>query len=488
MVPRSVPSHESGGRVAIPTGCRNNCLVATATVETAPATLGQQTQSGQRRYHHLAVLRAHVLRGACSRCTSPSGRWTRGRAGLARRAPEHPARLDQHDRPGAVQRDLPDGRVRGRTRPDQAHQVAAAPESWGLREWYVLTFLMGLYFVLGQGYEYLSLVRGEHLTIASSAYGSVFYLTTGFHGLHVTGGLMAFLFLLGRTYAARSASPMSSRSARSSCPTTGTSSTSSGSACSPSSTSSNSQGTASELDQRQAQAPGRRLRGTATWARRCRAGLRVAHLPGGAAQASAAVGARRTSRRARSCFRRTARAATASRPRAPSQAPSLIGAGAAAVDFQMSTGRMPAKEVGAEMPRKPVTFTQAADPRHRRLRRLAGRRARRSRTPSRCRRVRGEHGARLAAVQRELRAVPQLRRRRRRADLRQERAVAHRVHPDPDLRGHADRARGHAGVRRRRRSRPQASGTSSPTSRRPGWSPTRAASRSAAPARSPRAW
>jgi len=40
-----------------------------------------------------------------------------------------------------------------------------------------------------------------------------------------------------------------------------------------------------------------------------------------------------------------------------SQAPSLIGAGAAAVDFQMSTGRMPAKEVGAENERKPTTFT-----------------------------------------------------------------------------------------------------------------------------------
>jgi ubiquinol-cytochrome c reductase cytochrome c subunit len=39
-------------------------------------------------------------------------------------------------------------------------------------------------------------------------------------------------------------------------------------------------------------------------------------------------------------------------------APSLIGAGAAAVDFQMSTGRMPAKEVGAENERKPTTFTQ----------------------------------------------------------------------------------------------------------------------------------
>jgi ubiquinol-cytochrome c reductase cytochrome c subunit len=41
------------------------------------------------------------------------------------------------------------------------------------------------------------------------------------------------------------------------------------------------------------------------------------------------------------------------------QAPSLIGAGAAAVDFQMSTGRMPAKELGAENGRKPQTeFSQ----------------------------------------------------------------------------------------------------------------------------------
>jgi cytochrome c oxidase subunit 3 len=77
------------------------------------------------------------------------------------------------------------------------------PMSWGLREWYVLSFLMGLYFVLGQGYEYLDLIKKQGLTLSSSNYGSVFYLTTGFHGLHVSGGLVAFLFLLGRTYAAR---------------------------------------------------------------------------------------------------------------------------------------------------------------------------------------------------------------------------------------------------------------------------------------------
>jgi cytochrome c oxidase subunit III len=78
------------------------------------------------------------------------------------------------------------------------------PMSWGLREWYVLSFLMGLYFVLGQGYEYLDLIRKQGLTLSSSAYGSVFYIPTGFHGLHVIGGLIAFLFLLGRTYAAKS--------------------------------------------------------------------------------------------------------------------------------------------------------------------------------------------------------------------------------------------------------------------------------------------
>jgi ubiquinol-cytochrome c reductase cytochrome c subunit len=38
--------------------------------------------------------------------------------------------------------------------------------------------------------------------------------------------------------------------------------------------------------------------------------------------------------------------------------PSLIGAGGAAVYFQMSTGRMPAKEVGAENERKPTLFTE----------------------------------------------------------------------------------------------------------------------------------
>src|SRR6266511_1325534 len=71
-----------------------------------------------------------------------------------------------------------------------------------LRLWFIITFLMGAFFVAGQVTEYTSLVN-ENVTISSLAYGSVFYLTTGFHGLHVTGGLFAFLAVLGRTFAAR---------------------------------------------------------------------------------------------------------------------------------------------------------------------------------------------------------------------------------------------------------------------------------------------
>ena len=68
----------------------------------------------------------------------------------------------------------------------------------GLRRWFALTFVMGLIFVLGQVNEYRQLVH-EGIKINSDGYGSMFYLTTGFHGLHVTGGLIAFIIFMIRT-------------------------------------------------------------------------------------------------------------------------------------------------------------------------------------------------------------------------------------------------------------------------------------------------
>jgi cytochrome c oxidase subunit 3 len=85
-----------------------------------------------------------------------------------------------------------------RSRTGKAWQVKA----WGMQEWFVLTFLMGSFFIAGQVYEYAELFR-EGLTLSSDAYGTVFYLTTGFHGLHVTGGLLAFLLILGRSFVTR---------------------------------------------------------------------------------------------------------------------------------------------------------------------------------------------------------------------------------------------------------------------------------------------
>jgi cytochrome c oxidase subunit 3 len=68
----------------------------------------------------------------------------------------------------------------------------------GLRRWFTLTFLMGLTFVLGQVNEYTHLVK-DGIKINGDGYGSMYYLTTGFHGLHVTGGLIAFILYMART-------------------------------------------------------------------------------------------------------------------------------------------------------------------------------------------------------------------------------------------------------------------------------------------------
>ncbi len=73
---------------------------------------------------------------------------------------------------------------------------------WGMVEWFFLSYVLGAIFVVGQIYEYGQLVS-EHIGFQSDSYGSVFYFATGFHGLHVTGGLIAFLLVIGRTFAVK---------------------------------------------------------------------------------------------------------------------------------------------------------------------------------------------------------------------------------------------------------------------------------------------
>ncbi|HJF11850.1 cytochrome c oxidase subunit 3 [Corynebacterium falsenii] len=76
--------------------------------------------------------------------------------------------------------------------------AAERGDVFGLRKWYAISALLGFIFLIGQGNEYRNLVA-EGTTIASSVYGSVFYITTGFHGAHVLAGVIAFLVVLLRT-------------------------------------------------------------------------------------------------------------------------------------------------------------------------------------------------------------------------------------------------------------------------------------------------
>jgi cytochrome c oxidase subunit III len=84
----------------------------------------------------------------------------------------------------------------------QARSTGWKPWQWGMVEWFFLTYALGAIFVAGQIFEYANLVT-EGISLSSNSYGSVFYLTTGFHGLHVTGGLLAFLLVIGRAFAVK---------------------------------------------------------------------------------------------------------------------------------------------------------------------------------------------------------------------------------------------------------------------------------------------
>ncbi|WP_223881420.1 aa3-type cytochrome oxidase subunit III [Nesterenkonia ebinurensis] len=72
-------------------------------------------------------------------------------------------------------------------------------KSWGMVEWYILSFILGSIFIAGQSYEFAVLVS-HGVAIQTNAFGSAFYITTGFHGLHVLGGLFAFLYVIIRAY------------------------------------------------------------------------------------------------------------------------------------------------------------------------------------------------------------------------------------------------------------------------------------------------
>ena len=62
----------------------------------------------------------------------------------------------------------------------------------GARRWTWITFLLGSLFIGNQVVEYAQ----ADFTFTEHAYGSMFFLMTGFHGAHVLGGLGLMLVVL----------------------------------------------------------------------------------------------------------------------------------------------------------------------------------------------------------------------------------------------------------------------------------------------------
>ncbi len=58
-----------------------------------------------------------------------------------------------------------------------------------------LTVLLGIVFLFVQGYEYMHAYRDLNLKLTSGAYGSTFFMLTGFHGFHVLIGMLMLLFI-----------------------------------------------------------------------------------------------------------------------------------------------------------------------------------------------------------------------------------------------------------------------------------------------------
>jgi heme/copper-type cytochrome/quinol oxidase subunit 3 len=71
-----------------------------------------------------------------------------------------------------------------------------------LRAWLLATALLGITFVGGQVFEFTVFVR-EGLTLSTNLFGSSFFVLTGFHGAHVTVGILMLLTLFGQSLVGR---------------------------------------------------------------------------------------------------------------------------------------------------------------------------------------------------------------------------------------------------------------------------------------------
>lgn len=72
---------------------------------------------------------------------------------------------------------------------------------------FLIAMLLGAFFVVFQGLEWVALMR-EGLTVTTSTHGSFFYLIVGTHGLHAIVALTALLYVYGKMLRGQATSSM----------------------------------------------------------------------------------------------------------------------------------------------------------------------------------------------------------------------------------------------------------------------------------------
>ena len=92
------------------------------------------------------------------------------------------------------------------------------------------TIALGIAFLVGTAVEWRELINEHHLTISRNLFGTTYYTLVGFHGLHVTVGVVAMLIVLALSLGREVTLGIARASSWS--PGTGTSSMRFGSSCS----------------------------------------------------------------------------------------------------------------------------------------------------------------------------------------------------------------------------------------------------------------
>jgi cytochrome c oxidase subunit 3/cytochrome o ubiquinol oxidase subunit 3 len=81
----------------------------------------------------------------------------------------------------------------------------------GFIQWWLATIVLGMIFLGGTAFEWRDLIHNHHLTISRNLFGTTYYTLVGLHALHVTGGVIIMVIVLGLALGAMRTPPQKSQ-------------------------------------------------------------------------------------------------------------------------------------------------------------------------------------------------------------------------------------------------------------------------------------